>query len=58
MIQQQQQPQLTFQGFKPSGMQKIATSMGFQGEEKELCESRSERNEMLVRRVATAVENY
>ena len=32
MIQQQQQPQLTFQGFKPSGMQKIATSMGFQGQ--------------------------
>ena len=26
---------ISFQGFKPSGMEKIANAMGFQGEEKD-----------------------
>ena len=26
---------ITFQGFKPSGLEKIANAMGFQGEEKD-----------------------
>ena len=30
---------ITFQGFKPSGIEKIANAMGFQGEEKEFKKS-------------------